>query len=82
MVDNQPVAELTGEPEGGGDVVGAVDVLAQREVAIQDPSQDFVGRAGRERGVFLLGAAAARPVAVCFAEGVPDDRGGPEPGGG
>ncbi len=53
VVDDQPVAELVREPDRGRDVVGAVGVLAPRQLAVQHAHEHLAGGVAVERITLL-----------------------------
>ena len=79
VVDDEPVAELVGEADGGRDVVVAVGVLVPDQLAVEHPHQGLLGEVARERLALALGVVALGAVVLRLDEGLADDHGDAEP---
>src|SRR6266540_4352934 len=80
VVDHQPVAELVGQPQGGGDVVGAVAVLAPGDLAAQHQRQRLPPQVALDRLAVVAAALVLVEVVGGLHEALADHRGGAEPG--
>jgi hypothetical protein len=80
VVDDQAVAELVGQAQGGGDVVGPVAVLAPGDLALQDQGQRLPAQV--PLGRLVAPAVALGPVVARLDQGVADHRGRAQAGRG